>query len=74
LKKYILVVLIFSMMILLQGNLINQNSSNKPNAKIVFEEEEFDFGEVKSDSLLTHIFKFENPGTDTLFIKSVKGS
>ncbi len=73
-KKYILVVLIFSILILLQGNLISQNSSNKPNAKIVFEEEEFDFGEVKSDSLLTHIFKFENPGTDTLFIKSVKGS
>jgi len=74
LKKYILVVLIFSLMILLQENLISQNSSNKPNAKIVFEEDEFDFGEVKSDSLLTHIFKFNNPGTDTLFIKSVKGS
>ncbi len=73
-KKYMLVILIFSIMILLQGNLTSQNSSNKPDAKIVFEEEEFDFGEVKGDSLLTHIFKFNNPGTDTLFIKSVKGS
>ncbi|MCK4558390.1 MAG: DUF1573 domain-containing protein [Calditrichia bacterium] len=73
-KKYILVVFIFSMMILLQGNLINQNSSNKPNAKIVFEEEEFDFGEVNNDTVLTHVFKFENSGTDTLFIKNVQGS
>ncbi len=73
-KKYILIVLIFSIMTLLQGNLISQNSSNKPNAKLVFEEEEFDFGEVKGGTLLTHIFKFENLGTDTLFIRSVKGS
>ncbi len=61
-------------MILLQGNLINQNSSNKPNAKLVFEEENYDFGEVNNDTVLTHVFKFENSGTDTLFIKSVKGS
>jgi hypothetical protein len=54
LKKYILVVLIFSIMILLQGNLINQNSSNKPNAKLVFEEENYDFGEVNNDTVLTH--------------------
>lgn len=61
-------------MILLQGNLNSQNSSNKPNARIVFEEEEFDFGEVKGDTLLTHIFKFINPGTDTLFIKKIHSS
>jgi hypothetical protein len=58
----------------LQGNLFGQNTATKSNAHIVFEEDKFDFGEVSNDTLLTHIFKFENTGSDTLFIKKVRSS
>jgi hypothetical protein len=74
LKKYISIFFILSFIILLQGNLLGQNTSTKSNASIVFEEDSYDFGEVSTDTVLTHVFKFENTGTDTLFIKSVRGS
>jgi hypothetical protein len=60
--------------ILLQGSLVAQNSAPTSDAILVFEEEKFDFGEVSNDTVLTHIFKFQNTGTDTLFIKGVRGS
>jgi len=65
---------VFLVLFLLQGSLFGQDSENKSNAKIVFEEESYDFGEVSNDTVLTHVFEFENSGTDTLFIRSVRGS
>jgi hypothetical protein len=62
------------MVILLHGNLFGQDSEQISKAKIVFDQDNYDFGEVSNDTVLTHVFKFENPGTDTLFIKSVRGS
>ena len=62
------------MILIIQGTLFAQNYSTKSNAHLVFEEENFDFGEVSNDTVLTHVFKFENTGTDTLFIQSVRGS
>jgi len=62
------------MVILLHGNLFGQDSNQKSNAMIVFDQEKYNFGEVSNDTVLTHVFKFENPGADTLFIKSVRGS
>jgi hypothetical protein len=59
---------------LFQGTLFAQKTSPTADATIVFEEEKYDFGEVGKDTLLTHVFKFENTGTDTLFIKGVRGS
>jgi hypothetical protein len=74
LKKYVSLIALISIFVLLQGSIFGQNTSEKSDASIVFEEEKFDFGDVNSDSVLTHVFKFENTGTDTLFIRSVRGS
>ena len=41
---------------------------------MVLEEEAFDFGEVEEGLVLTHVFNFENCGTDTLRIKRVRGT
>jgi hypothetical protein len=65
---------IIILILILQTSLIAQNSTPKSNASLEFEEEHYDFGEVSNDTVLTHVFKFENTGTDTLFIQSVKGS
>ena len=73
-NKYISVIVVFLVLFLLQGSLFGQDSENKSKAKIVFEEESYDFGEVSNDTVLTHVFEFENSGTDTLFIRSVRGS
>jgi len=74
LNKYISVIVIFLALLLLQINLFGQDSANSSNAKIVFEKESYDFGEVSNDTVLTHVFEFKNTGTDTLFIASVRGS
>jgi hypothetical protein len=73
LNKFISVIVVI-LVLLLQANLFGQDSNETSNAKIVFEEETFDFGEVSNDTVLTHVFEFENSGTDTLFIRSVRGS
>ena len=73
-NKYISFIVVIFVFILLQSTLFGQNSENISNATIVFEEETYDFGEVSNDTVLTHVFEFENSGTDTLFIRSVRGS
>jgi hypothetical protein len=72
-KGLTLFITFISLIIGLQGSLYSQQS-NKPDAKIVFEEEEFDFGKVQKGAKLTHTFKFKNSGTDTLFIKKIHSS
>jgi hypothetical protein len=74
LQKYISYIIIVALLILIQGTLLAQNTTPTSDASIVFEEEKYDFGDVSNDTLLTHVFKFENTGTDTLFIKGVRGS
>jgi hypothetical protein len=39
-----------------------------------FAEERHDFGQIEGDTLLTHVFKFENTGDDTLRIYRVRSS
>jgi hypothetical protein len=43
-------------------------------SKIVFNELEFDFGEVEQGVDVTHLFKFKNEGNSTLKVTSVKTS
>jgi hypothetical protein len=74
LQKYITFIVLAAFIIIFQGPLFSQNTTLTSDATIVFEEEKYDFGEVSNDSVLTHVFKFENTGTDTLFIKDVRGS
>ena len=59
---------------ILQGSLFAQDITKKSDAKMEFQEENYNFGDVSGDSVLTHVFKFNNSGTDTLFIEGVKGS
>jgi hypothetical protein len=74
LQKYKSLKFFVVVFILLQGILVAQNTVPISDALLVFEEENYDFGEVSNDTVLTHIFKFQNTGTDTLFIKGVRGS
>ncbi len=48
-------------------------NTNENGAKIVFEEEIYDFGEVVSGSVVEHVFIFRNAGGDTLRIKRIDG-
>ncbi|MFB0566356.1 MAG: DUF1573 domain-containing protein [Candidatus Aminicenantaceae bacterium] len=43
-------------------------------SKIKFEEESFNFGNIKQGKVLTHIFIFWNEGNETLKIKNVRSS
>ncbi|MCJ7681123.1 MAG: DUF1573 domain-containing protein [Candidatus Aminicenantes bacterium] len=43
-------------------------------SKITFQKDEFDFGQSKEGSSLTHTFKFENTGDDVLKIANVQTS
>ena len=73
-NKLLSIILVIVVIIVFQGTLLAQNNAPTSDATIVFEEEKYDFGEVSNDTLLTHVFKFQNTGTDTLFIKGVRGS
>ena len=72
--KYTFFISTALVLMLLPGTLFAQNSVPTSDAILVFEEETYDFGEVNNDTVLTHVFKFQNTGTDTLFIKGVRGS
>lgn len=41
-------------------------------AKIVFKEDNYDFGDIREGIKVEHIFKFTNEGEDTLRIKRVQ--
>jgi hypothetical protein len=49
-----------------------QESSEGPH--MVLEEDVFDFGKVDQGEVLTHVFRFDNCGNDTLRIKRVRGT
>lgn len=51
-----------------------QESESQSYAKIEFHESEFDFGEVTSGELVTHIYTFTNVGDEPLVITNAKGS
>ena len=46
----------------------------EPGARLVFEEENYDFGEIEQGIVLTHVFNFKNIGEDTLKISRVHSS
>ena len=73
-NKLVLFIVLVAVMVLFQGILLAQNTVPTSDAILVFAEEKYDFGEVPNDTVLTHVFKFRNTGTDTLFIKGVRGS
>lgn len=71
-KRYIMAIFLIGM----GTNIFAQDiSATDPVAgpRMVFKETAFDFGEVEEGEIATHIFKFRNIGTDTLYIKKVSG-
>ena len=51
-----------------------QDVPREQGARLVFEEENYDFGEIEQGVVLTHVFNFENIGEDTLKISRVLSS
>ena len=41
---------------------------------LVLEEESYDFGKIEENSVVAHVFKFQNCGSDTLHIQRVRGT
>lgn len=51
-----------------------QEESGTPasNAQVTFTEKSFDFGDIKQGDVVTHVFKFENTGTEPLILSDVR--
>lgn len=41
---------------------------------MTFEQDEYDFGVVRGDTVISHVFAFTNTGKDTLYIAKVGAS
>lgn len=52
----------------------NESVHSDEPPKIVFIENEYDFGELKEGEMITHAFKFSNSGGSDLIISDVKAS
>ena len=48
-----------------------QPIQREPGARLVLEEDNYDYGEVVQGTVVTYDFKFTNAGSDTLVIKKV---
>jgi len=55
-------------------NAATANSDITGNAKMEFEESEYNFGTVQDGEVVEHVYKFKNTGTEALVITSAKGS
>lgn len=51
-----------------------QSAETKKGPEITFEENSFDFGDIKEGDVVEHVFKFENTGTEPLIISNAKVS
>ena len=51
-----------------------QPSSDLPETSITFKQTSYDFGEVEEGTVVKHVFKFTNTGSEPLVIKSAQGS
>ncbi len=49
----------------------DQTIQREPGARLVLEEENYDYGDVAEGEVVTHNFKFTSGGSDTLVIKKV---
>ena len=70
-KVVILSFVFISLILFIQ---VCQDLPREPGARLVFEEEKYDFGKVEQGVVLTHVFDFENIGEDTLKISRVLSS
>jgi len=52
----------------------NEMNEGANGAKIKFEKESYDFGELEDGDIVDHVFKFSNVGDEVLIIHRTKGS
>lgn len=69
-----IVILMFVFISLILFMQVCRDISREPGARLVFEEENYDFGEIEQGVVLTHVFNFKNIGEDTLKISRVHSS
>jgi hypothetical protein len=66
--------LYLSLIVMMLFSCVHQCAIQGEGALLVFEENSYDFGEIKSGEVVSHVFKFQNCGSDTLRIKRVRGT
>lgn len=71
-KKTVLLIVTLVSLISVRGISANDDDSKKGVFK--FEQETFDFGKIKKDVPVTHIFKFVNVGKEPIIIWNAKAS
>jgi len=67
--KYRLFGLIILVLLLIGGDFALANPDGAP--KMILKEQDFDFGEVKGEDVVTHTFEVLNQGDEMLTIKKV---
>ena len=50
----------------------DEDKDQKPGPRITFEEDSFDFGDIKQGDKVEHVFTFENTGTSPLILTNVQ--
>lgn len=69
-----IIILLFVCISLILFMLSCSDIPREPGARLVFEEEIYEFGEIEEGVVLTHVFNFKNTGADTLKISRVRGT
>ena len=65
----------FFIILLFTSSFLFAQSETQPSKSFLeFKEDVFDFGLLKSDSMVAHVFKFQNTGQDTIEIYNVGSS
>ena len=72
--KHILIALVFCWAAIGLSQETKSDSVKQVNFRLVWSEWEYDFGIAKSDTVLSHIFTFNNASSDTIKINKVTSS
>jgi hypothetical protein len=56
------------------GLIFAQDKAPAEKSHLEFSEDSFNFGQLQTDSLVTHVFNFKNTGSDTIEIHNVGSS
>ena len=67
----LLIVLVLSMGILVAQTEPQETTTSSDGPQIVFEETEYDFGEITQGDVVEHTFKFKNTGNAPLILNNV---
>ncbi|MBN1408572.1 MAG: DUF1573 domain-containing protein [Calditrichaceae bacterium] len=69
--KYFMFILIFFAVSNASAQIQDSNLLDQPKSGLAFDHMEYDFGIVKSDTIVTHVYTFKNVSLDTIRINQV---